>query len=128
MNETEIDSQLEKLDVKVKDQKRQQINLAIKIKENEEEIKSLKKKKESLKAQRVKDKYTLSITDHAVIRYLERNQGIDTGLIRQMIDRESNLEENLNNILDGKLPMGKGYFVIEQRTIVTYIVKEGDKK
>ena len=64
----------------------------------------------------------ITISEHAVLRYLERLTGIDTDMIREAIIPEEGMELLKSfNFMDGTFPMGTHSIVLKEKTVVTVI-------
>jgi predicted nucleic acid-binding Zn-ribbon protein len=64
---------------------------------------------------------SLEVSDHAIIRYLERTKGIDIGVIKQEI-----LSNELRNYVDtlgpnGQYPIGNSKYVVKNSVVVTIV-------
>lgn len=110
-----INSRLQKLqlDLEVRLQEKQRAEEAyVKIKE---EIRVLKQKLVQI-AERSKEPI---VTEHALLRYIERVCGIDLNAIKQQILTEAVLRQ-IDTLDSGKFPVGTGCFaMVKNRTVVT---------
>jgi len=109
---------------------RQQIKQKIVEKSNELEIvkqqnNDLKKKERSihnelkiLEAQARKFKVGIDVSDHAIVRFLERINDVDTSGIKNFIQSEI---DKLPYLGDGIYPLPKGKAVVKDHTVVTII-------
>lgn len=67
----------------------------------------------------------LNITDHAVLRYLERVQGVDVRAVRRAIEAKVRIAEGehlVNSVLSGGFR-----YVIEGGNVVTVVAPHQDK-
>lgn len=68
-----------------------------------------------------KQHHGVEITDHAIVRYLERHKGIDMNAIRSEILTETTTAY-IQQLGDGKYPIGDGRrLVVKNKTVVTVI-------
>ena len=66
---------------------------------------------------------TLHVTDHAVLRYMERALGMEVELVRQHMRRRA--ETQYVEVLDSaRLPVDDVWFVVNGKTVVTVVNKE----
>ncbi|TQV82837.1 hypothetical protein [Aliikangiella coralliicola] len=80
------------------------------VREIKEDIKSL-------------EKSMVGITDHAVLRYLERVKGLDVAEIKKQI-LDENMEMIIEKMGNGKYPVCNGVkAVVKDKTVVTVIAK-----
>lgn len=117
-------SRLENLKERIRAFSQEQSQLDTERIEVEQEIENLSKEIEE-----AREKEPLQVTDHAIIRYLERRQGVDIEAIRNTL-REA-VEPNITalNVDNGTFPLtDKAFAVVEKRRIVTVVVKKDSKK
>lgn len=60
------------------------------------------------------------VSEHAIIRYLERVKGMDIDLIRREILTEKNVE-TIKTIGRGKIPIGNGFKLVVKDNIVVSV-------
>lgn len=77
-----------------------------------------KSRKRLMKILSLHDPDFIWVTDHAIIRYLERVHDIDMNEVKDMIIKGR--EEMIKGMKSGKFPMGDGVkMVVKNKTIIT---------
>jgi len=106
---------------KIEDKKLRLDFLQAEVTEMSREATNIKVEMAKLKSQLNRSnqkKNKLSITDHCLVRYIERHMGIDINLIKTtMIDVFSG--ESNNGNIDGKYTINEITVVIKDNTIIT---------
>lgn len=68
------------------------------------------------------------VSDHALLRYLERVKGLDVESLREEMLGEGR-REVVQSLVSCKLPIGGGAkLIVQQRVVVTVITKESDPR
>lgn len=68
------------------------------------------------------------VSDHALLRYLERVKGVDVDALREEILGEGR-REAVQKLLNCKLPIGGGAkLIVQHRVVVTVITSESDPR
>lgn len=68
------------------------------------------------------------VSDHALLRYLERVKGVDIDALRAEILGEGR-QEMIQKMMSCKLPIGGGAkLIVQQRVVVTVITRETDPR
>jgi hypothetical protein len=68
------------------------------------------------------------VSDHALLRYIERVKGVDVEALREEMLGEGR-REAVQKLMSCKLPIGGGAkLIVQQRVVVTVITKEGDPR
>lgn len=68
------------------------------------------------------------VSDHALLRYLERVKGLDVEALREEMLGEGR-REAVQKLQSCKLPIGGGAkLIVQQRVVVTVITKESDPR
>lgn len=82
------------------------------------EVQSLTDRIKGIEIQLLREKTKLTVSDHAIVRYLERAMGIDTSLIAEKILAEVNAA--VTAMGDGKYALSSGETaVVKDGTVVT---------
>src|SRR5262245_49463379 len=71
----------------------------------------------------VQDAAPVEVTDHAIIRYLQRVQGIDIDAVRNALDCE-NLRESVKRCPTGRHYLDGVTYVVQDKVLVTVIYDE----
>jgi hypothetical protein len=121
-----MDEKIKKLKARIEDQELYVAELLRKEKEaarnhslEKNELKNLEEQLQKTLAQRDKKWRDLPVTDHAIIRYLERVKGVDIDEIIKEITPEGMLK-NVDSIINGRLPHPSGHrLIIANGAVVT---------
>jgi hypothetical protein len=110
---TSLKKRLAKIDVSLDEMKAEQRQLTARMNELLEEKKRLEDLIETLIPKK------LTVSDHAILRYIERVMGVDVDAIRQLIASEK-VENVVATLGDAKVPLGNGAFaVVKNHAVVT---------
>ncbi len=71
----------------------------------------------------VEDAQPVEITDHAIVRYLQRVRGLDIDAVRAELDTE-NLRESVKRCPTGRHYLDGVTYVVQDKTLVTVIYDE----
>ncbi|WP_143393303.1 hypothetical protein [Fimbriiglobus ruber] len=71
----------------------------------------------------VEDAQPVDITDHAVVRYLQRVRGVDIDAVRTELDSD-NLRESVKRCPTGRHYLDGVTYVVQDKTLVTVIYDE----
>ena len=106
---------------KIEEYESANIDLLSKLKQNKNTIEQLRANLE-----KIENENSLSVTDHAVLRYAERFMGIDTDKIRAEI-LDKSVVDQIVLLGSGKMQHKDGYaVVVKNGTVVT--IHENEKK
>lgn len=71
---------------------------------------------------------SLTISDHAVLRYLERVNGMDLEKVKnEMIPAQLSIALQMSGYIDGMYLVNKFMYVVKNKTLIT-IIKNGKQK
>ena len=110
---TSLKKRISKIDVEIEEIKAEQRRQSTQINSLMTERQKLNDMVESLIPKK------LIVSDHAILRYIERIMGIDVDSIRNTIANDK-VQELVNTLGDAKVPIGDGaYAVVKNHSIVT---------
>lgn len=72
---------------------------------------------------------SLIISDHAVLRYLERVNGMDLDKVRkEIVPQQLHTALEMANYIDGRYLVGGFMYVIKNKTLVTVTISKNGKQ
>lgn len=116
-----LKKRLAKIDVSLDELKAEQRQLNTRTNELLEEKKRLEELVQSLIPKK------LTVSEHAILRYIERVMGIDVDAVRQLIANDK-VESVVATLGDAKIPLGNSaYAVVKNHTVVTVTTVDPEK-